>query len=79
VVAVVDPDGREATVEGRARGRILTGPRGTAGFGYDPVFWVPASAKTVAEMTLQEKRRVSHRGRALRDVRRLLQQWYGLA
>ena len=57
---------------GVVEGRIATAPRGTGGFGYDPIFLVPEFGKTMAELTLEEKERISHRGRALRPVRRFL-------
>lgn len=53
-------------------GEILTAPRGTAGFGYDPLFFDPQLGRCAAELTADEKGRVSHRGRALRQ---LLAQW----
>lgn len=60
--------------EGACEGRILREPRGTGGFGYDPLFYSPAHGKTLAEMTLEEKNAVSHRGQALR---RLVEQLAG--
>jgi XTP/dITP diphosphohydrolase len=61
------PDGREVAAEGVVEGTIAAGPRGEAGFGYDPVF-IPADGdgRTFAEMTAAEKHRLSHRGRAFR-------------
>ena len=59
---------------GTVEGRIADAPRGSGGFGYDPVFFVPETGKTMAELTLEEKGRISHRGRALRPVRRFLQE-----
>jgi XTP/dITP diphosphohydrolase len=62
--------GGEARIEvGRCEGRILTGPRGSHGFGYDPVFFIPALGKTMAELTPEEKAGVSHRGQAFRRMR----------
>jgi XTP/dITP diphosphohydrolase len=58
--------------EGRVEGRILTQPRGTQGFGYDPVFWIPALGRTLAELPLDEKNRISHRARALAAARAAL-------
>jgi len=55
-----------ATFRGEARGRILDAPRGSAGFGYDPLFFFPALGKTFAELTPEEKAGVSHRGAAFR-------------
>jgi XTP/dITP diphosphohydrolase len=53
-------------------GVILTEPRGTGGFGYDPLFYLPGSGKTVAELTAEEKREQSHRGQALTRLRELM-------
>jgi len=72
VAAIVFPDGREALVEGVCEGRILEAPRGTGGFGYDPVFLVPEIGRTFAELTLEQKDRLSHRGRAMRAAREIL-------
>ncbi len=65
--AVAMPDGRTAVVEGRLDGHVITAPRGTNGFGYDPVF-VPVDDpdRTTAELTDAAKDAISHRGRALR-------------
>ena len=69
VVVLALPDGTEVVAEGTVSGRITTEPRGTAGFGYDPVF-VPdeGDGRTFAEMTAVEKHAISHRGRALRAL-----------
>ena len=69
VVVLALPDGTEVVAEGTVSGRITTEPRGTAGFGYDPVF-VPdeGDGRTFAEMTAAEKHSISHRGRALRAL-----------
>jgi len=58
--------------EGRVEGRILTAPRGEQGFGYDPVFWIPESGRSLAELHLDEKNRISHRARALAAARTAL-------
>ncbi len=71
-VAAFAHDGTVETVEGICEGRITTEPRGSGNFGYDPVFFVPEAGKTMAEMTLEEKNRISHRGRALREMRKRL-------
>jgi len=63
------PDGRYDTFEGSLRGLITTEPRGKQGFGYDPVFFVPEIDKTVAEMPLELKNSISHRGAALRALK----------
>ena len=69
VALVRFPDGREVAAEGVIDGHIEPAPRGTLGFGYDPVF-VPdeGDGRTFAEMTLAEKQAVSHRGRAFRAL-----------
>jgi XTP/dITP diphosphohydrolase len=64
VVAYVDKE-RELRFDGVVEGRILTEERGSGGFGYDPVFLVENSGKTMAEMSAEEKNGISHRGRAL--------------
>jgi XTP/dITP diphosphohydrolase len=67
VVALVFPDGVEIIAEGRLEGMIGTEPRGTDGFGYDPVFVVDGS-RTLAELGTVEKNQVSHRARAIRAL-----------
>lgn len=69
VVVVQWPDGREVSVEGIVRGTIARSPRGTGGFGYDPVF-VPddLDGQTFAEVSLDTKNAISHRGRAFRSL-----------
>ena len=59
-------DGREIAAEGVLEGRILGAPRGQEGFGYDPVFEVEGTGRTLAEMTPSEKNEVSHRARAMK-------------
>ncbi|MBD3235849.1 MAG: RdgB/HAM1 family non-canonical purine NTP pyrophosphatase [Candidatus Eisenbacteria bacterium] len=72
VIAVLLPDGSEHLAHGSCVGRILDARRGSGGFGYDPVFWVPEVGRTFAEMGLAEKNRISHRGRAVRAARQVL-------
>jgi XTP/dITP diphosphohydrolase len=72
VVAVVDPAGREHTAEGVVDGVITDAPRGTHGFGYDPLFFYPPLGRTFAELSPDEKARVDHRGRAVRAARPFL-------
>ena len=64
------PDGRYITEVGEIRGYILDEMRGENGFGYDPLFWVPELGKTFAEMSIEEKNRVSHRFRALEKIKK---------
>jgi len=72
-IAVKSPDGREAIAEGSCKGRIGFKEKGRRGFGYDPLFILPKYGKTMAELSLEEKNRVSHRGRALKKIRRIIQ------
>lgn len=65
VLALASPGAEVRTVAGECRGRILRAPRGTGGFGYDPVFLLPELGRTMAEISLEEKGKVSHRARAL--------------
>ena len=69
VISIAVPTGPALTYEGRCEGIIAKQAKGTNGFGYDPVFFYPPLGKTFAELTLKEKSRVSHRGKALREVR----------
>lgn len=64
VAALVMPDGEEVVEEGRVTGRLLRAPRGSGGFGYDPIFVPDGHARTTAEMSPAEKNAISHRGRA---------------
>lgn len=59
-------------VEGEVEGEIVFEPRGTGGFGYDPIFYYPPLGRTFAELTLEEKNRVSHRARALERLQEKL-------
>lgn len=56
------------TAEGTVNGEILQSPRGTGGFGYDPLFWIPQLRFTMAEISLEQKHLLSHRGRAFRNL-----------
>ena len=56
------------TADGSVEGQILAEPRGTGGFGYDPLFWLPELAQTMAEIDLETKQTLSHRGRALKAL-----------
>lgn len=66
------PDAKPTICHGDCTGRILEAPRGSGGFGYDPLFFSDELGKTFAEATAEEKDRVSHRGRALRALARIL-------
>lgn len=72
VLAFPDPAADPLVAEAQWRGTILRARRGEGGFGYDPVFLDPASGRSGAELTREEKNRISHRGRAFRELRELL-------
>ncbi|HZE79927.1 MAG TPA: RdgB/HAM1 family non-canonical purine NTP pyrophosphatase [Candidatus Polarisedimenticolia bacterium] len=67
VIALARDGQTLATFTGEAPGELLTVPRGTQGFGYDPLFYFPALGKTFAELSLEQKRAHSHRGKAFRQ------------
>lgn len=71
-IALARPNGRLVTTRGELAGTIALEPRGTRGFGYDPVFWVPEYQATVAELDPAVKNRISHRGRALKKLKDIL-------
>lgn len=71
-IALIDPDGREWTVEERSSGMISPEPAGNNGFGYDPIFYVPEFSSTMAEMSPENKHAISHRGKALRSLLRII-------
>lgn len=72
VLVALLPDGRRLVAEGTCPGEITTGPRGEAGFGYDPVFVPLGQERTMAEMSVAEKATISHRGRAIEQMTTLL-------
>jgi len=65
VIACAYPNGEIATTSGEIHGEIAHAPSGTGGMGYDPIFYVPEYGKTTAELTMEEKNKISHRGKAL--------------
>lgn len=69
VISIAVPTGPALTYEARCEGVLTTAPRGDNGFGYDPVFLHPAFERTFAELSADEKGQVSHRGKALQEVR----------
>ena len=72
VIAFVG-DKMELVSEGMVEGKITTEPKGVGGFGYDPVFYVPITGKTFSEMNMTEKNQISHRGKAIQEMLKLLQ------
>ena len=76
VLALVDPfvrDGEPFVVEGTCNGKITRTPRGSGGFGYDPLFLVEGTDRTMAELTEEEKNRMSHRARAAENLKLTLE------
>jgi len=72
LLAMVSPDGKEAIAEGSCNGSIGFREKGKRGFGYDPLFILPKYGKTMAQLSLEEKNKISHRGKALRKIRKLM-------
>ncbi|HXF63278.1 MAG TPA: XTP/dITP diphosphatase [Caldilineaceae bacterium] len=72
VVAIALPGGQVYTTEGTLEGQITDSPRGEHGFGYDPIFYLPALGATLAELPPELKNRISHRGQATRAAKELL-------
>jgi XTP/dITP diphosphohydrolase len=71
-IAAAFPDGRVITRRGTIEGLIAHEPAGENGFGYDPIFYVPEFKKTTAELSPEEKNKVSHRGKALQMIREVI-------
>ena len=71
VIAVAWPDGRVITARGEVHGEIAREERGQNGFGYDPLFLLP-DGRHMAELSSEEKNSISHRGNALRELKRIL-------
>ncbi len=69
VISLAVPTGPALTYEGKCEGKITDEPRGENGFGYDPVFFYPGFNKTFAEASIEEKSHVSHRGKALKELK----------
>lgn len=71
-IALCYPDGRNIVVEDYCYGKIILTPKGNGGFGYDPYFYLEEYGKTMAELSLEEKNKISHRGKAIRKLRAAL-------
>ena len=72
-MAVAVPKGDTKVVRGTIEGIIGYDIQGENGFGYDPIFYVPELKKTTAELSMEEKNKISHRGKALEGVRKILE------
>ena len=68
-IAAAFPDGRRKTVRAAMEGRIGYEEKGENGFGYDPIFYLPEYGCTSAELSMEEKNKISHRGKALRAIK----------
>ena len=73
IIAVATPDGKVEFCSGECWGSITFEPRGEYGFGYDPIFYLPELDKTMAELPLEIKNQISHRGKAAREVHKALE------
>ncbi|MCL0058112.1 XTP/dITP diphosphatase [Dehalococcoidia bacterium] len=73
VIAIATPEGEVEFCLGECRGFIALESRGENGFGYDPIFYLPEFGRTMAELNFEEKNRVSHRGKAAREARLVLE------
>lgn len=69
VLSIAVPSGPALTYDGKCDGVIIDNKRGDSGFGYDPIFYFEELGKTFAELSMEEKNKVSHRGKALADVK----------
>ena len=77
VIAAVFPDGTVKTTTGTVEGLIAEKPAGTGGFGYDPIFYLPEFGVTSAQLTLEEKNKISHRGKALAAMKEEIKRYLG--
>ncbi len=75
VIAIATPAGEVKLCEGKCDGVITFGPKGENGFGYDPIFYLSDRKLTMAELSMEEKNKMSHRGKAAAKARRLLKRW----
>lgn len=75
VITCCFPNGDVLTARGECPGTIAFAPMGEGGFGYDPVFFVPGLKKTFAQLTPEEKNAISHRGKALEDFQKKLEEY----
>jgi XTP/dITP diphosphohydrolase len=76
-IAIATPNNQVQIAEGFCEGEIIPEERGTGGFGYDPIFLLSELGKTMAELSMEEKNRLSHRARAVMKAREVLRQVFG--
>ena len=77
VIGAVFPDGSQAAAEGIVEGLIGYEAKGENGFGYDPIFFLPEFGQTSAEISMEEKNKISHRGKALSAMKERIRAWLG--
>ena len=77
VITMLYPDGRKIVARGECEGHMIYKPRGTNGFGYDPLFVPNGFDRTFAELTSEEKNKISHRAVALQKLRQMLEAYHG--
>lgn len=77
-VAIASPDGELRFAEGNCHGEIIPEERGTGGFGYDPLFFIQSTGRTMAELTMDEKNRLSHRALAVQNAAQILKEILGI-
>lgn len=73
VLVLIDPAGKEILIKETCEGLITMTPSGSGGFGYDPYFFLPDKKRTMAELPMEEKNKISHRGKALQKVKRVIE------
>lgn len=76
-IAIANPQGQVQFADGDCYGEIIPEERGVNGFGYDPIFFLPALGRTMAELSMEEKNRLSHRALAIQNAKPLLSKWIG--
>jgi XTP/dITP diphosphohydrolase len=77
-IAIGSPDGQVLFADGNCYGEIIPDERGNNGFGYDPIFFIPETKQTMAELSMDEKNRLSHRALAVKNALPILQKMLGV-
>ena len=78
VVEITTPKGQTLFLEGKCSGEIISVELGSGGFGYDPIFYLPKLKRTMAELTMDEKNRLSHRAKAIKKAIPILKEVLGM-
>ena len=77
VICCCFPDGQQLSTRGECPGILAHGPTGDGGFGYDPIFYLPELGKTMAQLTPEEKNKISHRAKALAGFQKEWEKQHG--